>query len=44
MFTEEELKRLRAAIAGDGAYHEIAFTYDSAENKNYEDQEESKGN
>ncbi|KAG8182522.1 hypothetical protein JTE90_002060 [Oedothorax gibbosus] len=42
LYHEEELKRLRAAIAGDGAYHEIAFTYGSAENQNYEEQEASK--
>lgn len=29
VIAEEELKRLRAAIAGDGAYHEIGFSYDN---------------
>jgi len=28
-FKEEELKRLRAAVAVDGAYHEIGFNYDT---------------
>ncbi|XP_054715820.1 splicing factor, suppressor of white-apricot homolog [Uloborus diversus] len=37
LYQEEELKRLRAAIACDGAYHEIAFTYENAENANFEE-------
>ncbi|XP_023241084.1 splicing factor, suppressor of white-apricot homolog [Centruroides sculpturatus] len=33
MYHEEELKRLKAALASDGAYHEIGFTYENeAEN------------
>ncbi|GFT23482.1 hypothetical protein NPIL_195171 [Nephila pilipes] len=31
LYQEEELKRLRAAIANDGAYHEIGFTYDNTD-------------
>lgn len=29
IISEEEYKRLRAAIASDGAYHEIGFSYDN---------------
>lgn len=29
VISEEELKRLRAAVASDGAYHEIGFSYDN---------------
>ncbi|GIY09619.1 hypothetical protein CEXT_122111 [Caerostris extrusa] len=35
LYQEEELKRLRAAVASDGAYHEIAFTYDDPETDKY---------
>ncbi|XP_071040849.1 splicing factor, suppressor of white-apricot homolog [Parasteatoda tepidariorum] len=37
LYQEEELKRLRAAIAGDGAYHEIGFSYDNPESDNAEE-------
>ncbi|GBM67777.1 Splicing factor, suppressor of white-apricot [Araneus ventricosus] len=42
LYQEEELKRLRAAIAGDGAYHEIAFTYDNSEADQYVEPEAPK--